>query len=127
MPPFWLTPFTIGAETDSLNVPINVTGVQEIIAAPKMTNALAQNYPNPFSNTSDIEFIVPNENTNVSLAVYNEYGSLVKTLLSGVLSPGAYTARVGRCGNDARRVLLCAAERRNEGGARYDAGEITIV
>lgn len=57
--------------------------------------ALEQNYPNPFAASRDggttIDFQVTGGQTR--LAVYNIQGKLVKTLVDGVLPPGAHQVR----------------------------------
>ena len=64
------------------------TSVDDGIEAPK-DFALNQNYPNPFNANTTISF-----NTNggeVSLAVYDITGSLVKTLVNGSLEAGSHS------------------------------------
>ena len=52
--------------------------------------ALRQNYPNPFNPTTVIEYEI-NESAPVSLRVFDNLGSLVTTLVDGVVqSPGVY-------------------------------------
>ncbi|HOT96529.1 MAG TPA: FG-GAP-like repeat-containing protein [bacterium] len=53
---------------------------------------LAQNYPNPFNPTTTISYTLP-ARQNVSLAIYNLKGELVKTLADGVMSEGAHTVQ----------------------------------
>jgi len=50
---------------------------------------LANNYPNPFNPTTNIQFAVPRQG-NISLAVYNVLGQHVRTLANGVYSTGHY-------------------------------------
>jgi len=52
---------------------------------------LRQNYPNPFNPSTKVAFDVPAYG-RVDLTVYNIQGERVKTLCSGTLYPGTYTA-----------------------------------
>jgi hypothetical protein len=49
---------------------------------------LAQNYPNPFNPSTTINFSVPEENTLVSLKIYNSLGQEVGTLINQVVPAG---------------------------------------
>lgn len=51
---------------------------------------LKQNYPNPFDNTTTIEYSLTNA-SNVKLDVYNMQGQLVKSFDNGIQNPGDYT------------------------------------
>jgi hypothetical protein len=51
--------------------------------------ALKQNYPNPFNASTQIDFRT--SGGNVSLAVYDVTGALVKTLVDGSLEVGSYS------------------------------------
>ena len=51
---------------------------------------LWRNYPNPFNSTTTIKFAVA-EAGGVRLDIYNVAGRLVKTLVSGVISPGIHS------------------------------------
>lgn len=51
---------------------------------------LAQNYPNPFDDSTVIKFEI-GETTNISLKVYNLAGQLVSTIYEGEKQPGVYT------------------------------------
>ncbi len=48
------------------------------------------NYPNPFSNSTTINYIIP-ELTNVNIAIYNLSGQLVATLNNSKQTAGSYT------------------------------------
>jgi flagellar hook assembly protein FlgD len=51
---------------------------------------LYQNMPNPFSQTTQIKFYLP-EASNVNITVYNVIGKVVKELVSADLGTGYHT------------------------------------
>ncbi|SVE57783.1 uncharacterized protein METZ01_LOCUS510637, partial [marine metagenome] len=65
--------------------------------------ALHQNYPNPFNPTTEISFSL-NQESDVTLTIFNMLGQQVKELTSGLKSAGNYTLQWN--GNDdlGRRV-----------------------
>ena len=64
------------------------TGIDDNVAAPTEFN-LGQNYPNPFNATTKIDFRT--EGGEVSLAVYDITGSLVRTLVNGSMESGSHS------------------------------------
>lgn len=66
-----------------------LSGVNEPMAAPSAIS-LNQNYPNPFSASTAISFTL-NTPQNVTLAVYNQIGEQVATLVSGKMEAGAHS------------------------------------
>ena len=52
---------------------------------------LEQNYPNPFNPNTTINFLVPKNNSNIKLLVYNVKGELISTLFDGVKSIGRHS------------------------------------
>jgi subtilisin-like proprotein convertase family protein/murein DD-endopeptidase MepM/ murein hydrolase activator NlpD len=78
--------------SDPFDVEITVypTGVDEKKEIPK-TFAIHQNFPNPFSERTEIKYQLPEE-CDVELAIYNVIGERVKTLIDGKQSPGYYSA-----------------------------------
>jgi len=64
-----------------------LSGVEDNNATPKY--ALEQNYPNPFSNTTTVNFSVA-ERANVRIDIYDLKGTLVKSLVNEQLDPGSY-------------------------------------
>ncbi len=54
--------------------------------------SLNQNYPNPFNMNTEINFAIPSR-SYVTLEIYNILGRKIKTLLSGYLDTGRYSAK----------------------------------
>jgi hypothetical protein len=60
--------------------------------------SLEQNYPNPFNPSTTINFSVPNENTLVSLKIYNSLGQVVGTLINQVVHAGNHEVQFDAAG-----------------------------
>jgi len=54
--------------------------------------ALVRNYPNPFNNTTTIEFTLP-ERTDVSIRIFNTKGEVIRTLVNTSKAAGKHTVR----------------------------------
>ena len=65
----------------------SIIGIDDFVDEPKPAVRLFQNYPNPFSRETTIEFIL-NEPSHLTLEIFNLQGQKVKTLLSGNLPAG---------------------------------------
>jgi len=52
---------------------------------------LGQNYPNPFNPVTRIDFSIPEENTIVSMKIYNLLGQEIGTLINEVLPKGNHS------------------------------------
>ncbi|HET7153267.1 MAG TPA: carboxypeptidase-like regulatory domain-containing protein, partial [Candidatus Kapabacteria bacterium] len=87
---------TIGGENDSVshNITYGTEAVNEGAHALPSQLYLAQNYPNPFSRTSDIMFSIPYANANVRLMVYNSMGKAMRTMAAGRYQQGNYSVRL---------------------------------
>ncbi len=59
---------------------------------------LAQNYPNPFNPSTTINFSVPEENTLVSLKIYNSLGQEVGTLINQIVPAGNHEVQFDASG-----------------------------
>jgi thiol-disulfide isomerase/thioredoxin len=57
---------------------------------PAFNNGLIGNYPNPFNPTTNIKFSVKENNTNVSLKIYNVKGQLVKEFAHEIFNSGEH-------------------------------------
>jgi hypothetical protein len=63
----------------------------------------SQNYPNPFNPTTEIAFGIP-EGVEVNLTIYNLFGQLVRTLVSGQLPAGKHRVTWNATDDSGRRV-----------------------
>ena len=66
-----------------------VTDVRELQNGTPATYELSQNYPNPFNNNTKINYQLM-ENSNVTIAIYNGTGQLVRTLVNEEKLAGNY-------------------------------------
>jgi flagellar hook assembly protein FlgD len=64
------------------------TSVDDGVSTPSIFS-LSQNYPNPFNATTQIDFHT--SGGDVSLAIYDITGALVKTLVDGSLEAGPHS------------------------------------
>lgn len=55
------------------------------------TAFLAQNYPNPVSYSTTIDFVLYYDNTDVNLKIYDYSGRFIKTVFAGLLNSGFYS------------------------------------
>jgi glucose/arabinose dehydrogenase len=62
--------------------------------APKVENILGQNYPNPATGRTQIDYSV-SEASSVSLELFDVTGKLIKTLVNGNVEQGAHTIEIG--------------------------------
>ncbi len=70
-----------------------VTAVSDDLSTPGVAEgfALHQNYPNPFSSTTAIAFVIPTRSF-VTLKVFDALGKRVAVLVNGPRGPGTYSA-----------------------------------
>lgn len=68
--------------------PAQPTAVDRVLPSASAL-ALGQNYPNPFTGSTNIQMDLPRASF-VTLEVYNAAGDRVATLASGVMQPGSY-------------------------------------
>ncbi|HZV13318.1 MAG TPA: T9SS type A sorting domain-containing protein [Candidatus Kapabacteria bacterium] len=83
--------------------------------------ALAQNYPNPFSATTQIDFSLP-ESGHATLKVYNSLGEEVATLVDGNQSAGQHSAAFD--GNNLQNGMYFY---RLSAGKFSQTGKMTVV
>jgi hypothetical protein len=65
-------------------------GIQSVNIASLQRPALSQSYPNPFKSQTIIRYVLPT-NSNVSLAIYDISGRLVKSLINQPQESGIYS------------------------------------
>jgi FlgD Ig-like domain/Beta-propeller repeat len=80
----------------------NATQVETTFFEPKHF-LLKQNYPNPFNPTTEIQFYLP-EKSQVNIEVYDILGRKLRTLFTGLIPPGTYTAQWNGTDNAGLRV-----------------------
>jgi len=75
----------------------------ELILSDPDENKLYQNYPNPFSSETTIEYDLA-ETTSVTINIYNTVGSLIKEIDQGDQIPGKYSIIWDGTNNDNESV-----------------------
>ena len=75
----------------------------ELILSDPDENKLYQNYPNPFSSETTIEYDLA-ETTSVTINIYNTVGSLIKEIDQGEQIPGKYSIIWDGTNNDNESV-----------------------
>lgn len=70
----------------SLDFSCNEAATETKDALPGLVLTLEQNYPNPFSNLTDIGFTLANQ-SNISIVVTDLYGNKISNLITNVLYP----------------------------------------
>jgi hypothetical protein len=81
---------TISGYDPDYFLPKDVTAIKNIAGNPESGNTLNQNYPNPFSYSTTIDFEIQ-DNKQVSLIIYDNSGSQVKILVNRKYPAGRYT------------------------------------
>lgn len=85
-----------------------LTGVVEHLPQVPRGFVLRQNYPNPFNPSTVIEYEIPRE-SSVRIAIYDEVGKLVTTLVQNHQKAGVYRIRFDASGL-ATGLYLCRME-----------------
>ncbi len=86
----------IKSEARRFNVDFIPSDISRLVDGALPTRlALANNFPNPFNATTNIEFSIPEKNSGddilpVRVDIYNINGQRVRTLFEGELAPGKY-------------------------------------
>jgi hypothetical protein len=79
------------------------TSIKEIGHQVNRTFILEQNYPNPFSQSTTIDFQLLNQ-SDVNLFIFDAFGQKVSTLIDENLKPGNYSVVWDGCGADGTRL-----------------------
>jgi hypothetical protein len=79
----------VGEFTTEASFSVGVEDEEIIFGELPTSFELGQNYPNPFNPSTTIEFRL-SESASVSLKVYNVFGQVVKTLVSGTMPSGVH-------------------------------------
>jgi len=80
-----------------------ISGVITVQGTP-LNFAILQNYPNPFNPTTSIQYQIPNDNSRVSICVFNIKGQLVRTLVDREQDAGFYHVIWDGTGNNGNKV-----------------------
>ncbi len=98
-------PDSISNPDDHLNIPGQGLGIEDEVPVsyPPKAYALAQNYPNPVSNGTDIAYAIP-KNERVDLTIYTVSGRAVRQLVSAEQREGRYTVHWDGKDASGRRV-----------------------
>jgi len=105
---------------DSIKVIYQGTSAVAETNVPSLS-VMAQNYPNPFSATTAIDFTLP-EPAHVELKIYNALGVEVATLVNGEQDAGAHTVPFN-AGNAQNGIYVY----RLTAGKYSQTGKMTIV
>ncbi len=81
------------------DVNLVVSGLEEI----PIRYELSQNYPNPFTNNTTIQYAI-SKTTHVKLSVFDVSGRLIKVLAEGVHNPSYYNVNWNGKDNSGRKV-----------------------
>lgn len=66
--------------------------------------ALYQNYPNPFNPVTTIRYQIPEDETHVTITIYNIVGQLVRTLIDEKKDAGEYEIIWNSCDEESKQV-----------------------
>jgi len=81
----------------------NVTVAQAGLEEEPVRYELRQNYPNPFANSTTIQYAIP-KTTHVKLSVFDVSGRLIKVLAEGVHNPSYYNVNWNGKDSSGRKV-----------------------
>lgn len=113
-----------GTETSIWRRPLSDFGISAVDEKPDDLPAqvyLSQNYPNPFSGVTNVEYRIPNAE-HVTLNVYDMLGREVATLAQGMMSAGTHSVQLSGDGlqNGIYFYRLMA-------GKNVQTGKMTVV
>jgi hypothetical protein len=77
-----------------VGAPQSITNIESPLAeSKKQTSILQQNYPNPFSDLSNIEYIL-SVGSKITLSIYDVSGMLLKSYSEGYMEPGLHSIEI---------------------------------
>jgi hypothetical protein len=98
----------------------NLTDINQLITGINFENTLKgmelKNYPNPFSNSTTIEYSLK-EGGRVEMQILDELGQVVATLISKEMTAGTYTESFDRKGL-ASGIYYCSLKVNNQKTAK---------
>ncbi len=109
---FVLSPVTVNVEGDFDIKPLKFS--------------LSHNYPNPFNPSTVIEFQI-NEESSVTIDIYDSQGELVKNLLSKELQTGVYTVRWDGTNTFGNRLASGTYFYRVHAGNQFDVKKMILL
>ncbi|TSA26033.1 T9SS C-terminal target domain-containing protein, partial [bacterium] len=103
-----------------------ISGVIMVQGTP-LNFAILQNYPNPFNPTTSIQYQIPNDNSRVSICVYNIKGQLVRTLVDKEQDTGFYHVIWDGTGNNGNKVSSGMYFYRMESGTYSEIKKLILM
>ncbi|MEN6444678.1 MAG: T9SS type A sorting domain-containing protein [Candidatus Cloacimonas sp.] len=85
-----VTALYLTGESAAVSLTVIVPVANEDLTAPILVTGLHSNYPNPFKQSTSINYSIK-ENTPVTIEIYSLKGQLIRTLLKENKAPGAYS------------------------------------
>jgi hypothetical protein len=89
------------------------TTIKNELAAPSLKfNSISRIYPNPSSETIEIDFVLTTQ-SDILLRIYDPAGRIIKTIADGTREAGAYTETFNASGHR-QGIYLCVLKAGNK-------------